>query len=112
MSNNDILFDKIRTETIKWIEGNKGRFEEERVIVEVVKNNIDGYSVVFDLNNCMAKIDINHPDFAPYRYVSFEVVAIVDNVSKLIYSWYDDDSTNIGEILFQLNKGIKYATNY
>lgn len=112
MNNNDILFDKIRTEIIKWIEDNKSRFVQERINVEVVHNNRDSYSGVFDFNNCMAEIDINQPDFAPYRYVSFEVVAIVDNVSKLIYSWYDDESTNIEEILFQLNKGIKYATNY
>lgn len=112
MHNNDILLNKIRTEIIKWIENNKSRFEEERINVEVVKNNRDSYSVVFDFNNCMAEIDINKPDFAPYRYVAFEVVAIVDNVSKLIYSWYDDDRTNIEEILFQLNKGIEYSTNY
>ena len=54
----------------------------------------------------MAEIDINKPDFAPYRYVSLEVTAIMDMTSKLIYSWYDDDSTNIEAILFQLNKGI------
>lgn len=112
MHNNDILFDKIRTEIIKWIEDNISRFEEERINVEVVNNNRDNYSVVFDFNNCMAEININQPDFAPYRYVSFEVVAIVDNESKLIYSWYDDDNTNIEEIIFQLNKGIEYATNY
>lgn len=111
MNNNDILFNKVRTEIIKWIEDNKSRFAEEKINVEVL-NNSDSYSVVFDFNNCMAEIDINQPEFAPYRYVSIEVVAIVDNTSKLIYSWYDDDSTTIKEILFQLNKGIKYASNY
>lgn len=112
MNNSDILFNKIKTEIIKWVEDNMEIFTEERIDVEEVNNNSDSYSVVFDLDNCMAEIDVNQPDFAPYRYVAFEVVAIVDDTSQLIYSWYDDDSTGIEEILFQLNKGIKYATDY
>ena len=112
MNSDYIFFDKIRTEIIKWIEDNKSRFEKERINLEVVNNNRYSYSVIFDFNNCMVEIDINQPDFAPYRYVSFEMVAIVDETPKLVYSWYDDDNTNIDEILFQLNKGIKYATMY
>jgi len=112
MNSSVILFNKIKTEIIKWVEDHISRFTEEKIDVKEVNNNSDSYSVVFDFDNCMAEIDVNQPEFAPYRYVSFEVVAVVDNTSKLIYSWYDNDSTGIEEILFQLSKGIKYATNY
>lgn len=111
MSNDD-LFDKIKAEIIMWLESNKGRFSEERIGIEEVNNYNEGYSIILDFDNCMAEIDVNQPDFAPYRYVALEVAAIVDDATQIVYSWYDNESAEIEEIILQLNKGINFAANY
>ncbi len=67
--------------------------------------------VEFDNDICMAEIVVEEATFAPYRYVSFEVVSIVESKVKIIYSWYDDETSMLIDIENELDKGIQFLTN-
>ncbi|MBF2630233.1 hypothetical protein IBB72_06590 [Listeria seeligeri] len=59
----------------------------------------------------MAEIVVEEATFAPCRYVSFEVVSIVESKVKIIYSWYDDETSMLIDIENELDKGIQFLTN-
>ncbi|EAC2412726.1 hypothetical protein AF435_14520 [Listeria monocytogenes] len=59
----------------------------------------------------MAEIVVENSNFAPYRFISFEVAAIIENQTAIIYSWYDNDNTSKQEIEDNLKKGIDYFIN-
>ena len=58
---------------------------------------------------CIGEIIVSNAEiFAPYRYVSFEVVKDVNGVAKYVYAWYDKDPDNLVDILKHLNDGIEF----
>lgn len=109
MQNN--IFNSIRLGIIAWLDSNIESIEENNIKVTIIKNEKDGYVVEFDNDICMAEIVVEEATCAPYRYVSFEVVSIVDSKVKIIYSWYDDETSMLTDIEKELDKGIQFLTN-
>ncbi|MBK1997116.1 hypothetical protein JI640_14500 [Listeria ivanovii subsp. londoniensis] len=109
MPNN--IFNSIRLGVIAWLDANKESIEENGIKVTIIKNKKDSYVVEFDNDICMAEIVVEEATYAPYRYVSFEVVSIVDSNVKIIYSWYDDETSVLTDIEKELDKGIQFLTN-
>ena len=54
----------------------------------------------------LSEIFVSEPDWAPYRYVSFEAAGMVNGAPKLVHFWYDGEETAIEEILENLNKAV------
>ncbi|MBC1483967.1 hypothetical protein HCJ52_13795 [Listeria sp. FSL L7-1485] len=109
MQNN--IFNSIRLGIIAWLDSNIESIEENDIKVTIIKNEKDGYVVEFDNDICMAEIVVEEATYAPYRYVSFEVVSVVDSKVKIIYSWYDDDTSMLTDIEKELDKGIQFLAN-
>lgn len=55
---------------------------------------------------------VAEPDFAPYRFVSFEAVAIVNGVHDIVHAWYDEGGTAIEDIIKNLNNAIDVVLGY
>ncbi|ELU8149647.1 hypothetical protein SD224_001569 [Listeria monocytogenes] len=60
----------------------------------------------------MAEIVVEEPTYAPYRYVSVEVVSLIDGTVKIIYSWYDDETSQWNDMEKELNKGIQFLNDF
>jgi len=105
-------FQTIKKEIISLVNANINKFKKQGVEIEEIKNSEDCYRIIFHFNNCMAQIIVDDHNFSPYRFVCFEVIGWIAEKSKIIYYFYDDSETDIEEILFQINKGFEFASNY
>jgi hypothetical protein len=79
-------------------------FEEEK--------SDERYRLALRFKNCIAEILVDKPYFAPYRYVSFQVYAVVNEKLDLAYYWYDQDGDQIDTILEQIGIGIQFSRYY
>ena len=87
----------------QWINRNRVDWIKKGIKVKRADNSD---SIVLDLEftNCLAQIVVENAEFAPYRYVSFQSVAISNETSP--YYWFDDNKTGIKTILNELDKAI------
>lgn len=79
---------------------------------EILVDKELSYRVVFELKNCMVQIIVDEPNFAPYENIAFEALGMKDDNIDNIYFWYDNGNESVSEILFQLNKGIKFVLDF
>ncbi|ELY8693649.1 hypothetical protein SOU83_000280 [Listeria monocytogenes] len=105
-------YSDIQLSVIKLIESKKEYLKKNNIKLTIIKNEKDGYVVELDNDTCMAEIVVEEPTYAPYRYVSFEVVSLIDGKVKIIYSWYDDETSQWNDIEKELNKGIQFLNNF
>ncbi|MBC1376151.1 hypothetical protein HCB45_12390 [Listeria sp. FSL L7-0091] len=105
-------YSDIRLSVIELIDSKKEHLKKNNIKLTIIKNEKDGYVVELDNDKCMAEIVVEEPACAPYRYVSFEVVSVVDGKVKTIYSWYDDETSQWNDMEKELNKGIQFLNNF
>lgn len=106
------LFVKVKEVVTQWIKDNEEKFKSKNIVIEIVENNKERLYVILNFGECMAAIVVAEPDFAPYRFVSFEVAAMENGISTMPYSWYDEEGNTIEEIIKNLDKAIDVALEY
>lgn len=111
MTTPDPLFEPIREAVCAWVEDVEKKYAGE-FRVERIQNKTDIFLVYFFLKECAAQVIVNDPEWAPYRYVGFEVFSIPGEKAKLVFSWYDSDEDDVDRIIQQLRAGMEYAVSY
>lgn len=106
------LFVKVKEVVTQWIKDNEEKFKSKNIVIEIVENNKERLYVILNFGEYMAAIVVAEPDFAPYRFVSFEVAAMENGISTVPYSWYDEEGNTIEEIVKNLDKAIDIALEY
>jgi hypothetical protein len=106
------LFVKIKEAVTQWIKDDDEKFKSKNIILEIVENNKERLYVILNFGECMAAIVVAEPDFAPYRFVSFEAAAMKNDIMTMPYSWYDEEGNTIEEIIKNLDKAIDIVLEY
>ena len=96
-------------ETIhKWFEEKQKEEYISKIKIEVVKDEADCFHVFFETLNCISELVVNESNFAPYRWVCFQVMSVKNSTnSSPVFSFYDNSLDTIEEIINQLNIGIE-----
>jgi hypothetical protein len=103
-------FVKVKEIVTQWIKDKEDILKN--VIIEIIENTDDRLYVILNFSECMAAIVVAEPDFAPYRFVSFEAGAIVNGNHNIVHAWYDEDGTTIDEVIKNLNNAIDVVLEY
>ena len=103
------LFVKVKECVAQWLKDNEDKFKSKNIMVEIVTNTEECLYLTLNFGGCMAAIVVAEPDFAPYRFVSFEAMRIVNGISDLLHFWYDEEGTTIEEIIENLDKAIEFV---
>ena len=106
------LFVKIKEAVTQWIKNNECKFKSINIMIEIVENSEERLSAILNFGNCMASIVVAEPDFAPYRFVSFEVVAMENGIATMPYSWYDESGNTIEKVIENLEKSVNIVFEY
>lgn len=75
--------------------------------VQVLTDSPNGLRVHFETENALAELIAGDGAYTPYRFVSFAVVDVRQDVTaEPVFCFYDDESHTIGEILRELDRGL------
>lgn len=105
-------FVEVREAVAQWLNRNQGKLEKNNILAEILKDNKSCLRVELNFGELLAEILVEEPDFAPYRYVSFQAVDIINGVPQMVYSWYDEEGNTIEEIIKNLDKAIDVVFGY
>lgn len=109
---NLLPFIEVREAIAQWLDSNQEKLEKNNISAEILKDNKSCLRVELNFGELLAEILVEEPDFAPYRYVSFQAGDIINGVPQMVYSWYDEEGNTIKEIIKNLDKAIDVALEY
>lgn len=90
--------------TIKYVEYN-GK-------VDVLIDDINCFRAIIEWEKCIGEIIVDYPDFAPYRFISFNILASDSEEAKSIYYWLDKDGDSLDFIRAKICEGLEVAEKY
>ena len=103
-----MVFNEIIQVIHNWFEHLQKEEYASNMRIEVVKDEADCFHVFFETLNYISELMVHEPYFAPYRWVSFQVMSVKKPVSSSpVFTYYDSSSDTTEEMICQLNKGIK-----
>jgi len=101
------LFVEIKEAISKWIKGNNEELRNNDILIEMLKDDRNCLRIGLDFGEILAEILVVKPDFAPFRYVSFQAVGLVNGIPDLLHFWYDNEESTIEDIINNLDKSIQ-----
>lgn len=101
-------FDKVLNAIHKWFNNIKVNYSS-KIIIEIIQDNDLMLHVFFETETRISELIVNQPYFAPYRYVSFIVMDIKQELPEPVFCYYDNNSCTIDDIINKLNSGIEAA---
>ena len=73
---------------------------------QVLTDREDSLRVILETENAMAELIVAQADFAPYRFVSFQILDIRRELRDgPVFCYYDNEGSTIDEILRELDRG-------
>lgn len=76
---------------------------------EVLRDDTDGLRIVWETATHLAELLVCRGEYAPYRYVSFQLLDIRRDVDQAnVFSYYDGEDSTTEEILNALGQSIAY----
>ncbi len=75
---------------------------------EVLRDDPDGLRIIWETKTHLAELIVSRGEYAPYRFVSFQILNILREPDQaLVYSYFDSVDSTMGEILTALDRGIE-----
>lgn len=96
----------------EWYKAAKPALMSSCEQIEEVSMSNDLLRVILYFHDCAGEIIVCEPGFAPYRFFSFEVIAIENETVRHVAFWHDKEKDNADDILRMLDAGINFVTNY
>lgn len=76
---------------------------------EVLRDDPAGLRVIWETKTHLAELIVCRGEYAPYRFVSFQVLDLRrEVVQSPVYSYFDGEDSTTDEILTALDRGIEH----
>lgn len=107
-----MTFDTVMITTCDWVKSIENKYKTQ-IKTEIIENTDVLFRVIFETEHNLAELIVGEPDFAPYRFVSFLVFSAKHlSESEPIFSYYDNETSTIEEIISQLSNGINVLISH
>lgn len=107
-----MTFDNVMTTAFDWVKSIENKYKAQ-IKAEIIEHTDILYRVIFEAEHSLAELIVGEPDFAPYRYVSFLVYSSKhSSEASPLFSYYDNETSTIEEIIAQLNNGINVLISH
>ena len=101
---------QIKRNILEWLTQSEGSVYTTSFEFEIVENKEDRLFVNLTFEHCLAMIAVGKPEGAPFKFVEFDVLSIIDG--SRVFNFYDTDDTTQAEVIEQLNKGVGICSRY
>ncbi|MBR1675053.1 MAG: hypothetical protein IJ703_08855 [Eubacterium sp.] len=79
---------------------------------DIVIDNDCCFRTIIEWEKCMGELIIEEAEFAPYRYISFNILSsIIDEITPIFY-WYDSENDSLETIINRIKEGVLIAFKY
>ena len=76
---------------------------------EVLRDDPDGLRIIWETGTHLAELIACRGEYAPYRFVSLQVLDLRREVDQFpVYSYFDSEDSTTDEILTALDRGIEH----
>ena len=82
------------------------------ITVDIVTDTLLNYFIVFEKENYFAEIIVGKDEYAPYKFVYFDMIWVNDKIPEILYIWFDNEETTIQDIIENINKALDYFITY
>ena len=70
------------------------------------------YRAIIELENCMGELIVDVPEYAPYRYVNFNILSTIAHEKSTVFCWYDSKSNSLENITNKIKEGLEKAFQF
>lgn len=75
---------------------------------EVLRDDPDGLRIIWETGIHLAELIVSRGEFAPYRFVSFQILDLRRDMDQAsVYIYFDGEDSTMDEILTALDRGIE-----
>lgn len=75
---------------------------------EVLRDDPTGLRIVWETTTHLAELIVSRGEYAPYRFVSFQILDPRRDMDQAsVYSYFDGEDSTMDEILTALDRGIE-----
>ncbi len=99
---------EIKKEIKSLIKRKNELFRLNNITVDIVTNTLLNYFVVFEKENYFAEIIIGKEEYAPYKFIYFDMIGGENPPPKTLYTWFDNEKTTIQDIIENIDKALDY----
>lgn len=78
---------------------------------EILRDDPDGLRIIWETRTHLAELIVCRGEFAPYRFVSLQVLDLRRDLEQApVYSYFDGEDSTMDGILTALDRGIDHMT--
>ncbi len=113
--NDDTFLNEIIIQTKNTVTEKLCRYPDKSYKLEVVKDTKNCCRIIIEWKKCMGELLVDNPDFAPYRYVSFNIAAVDStdtDADSVVYCWLDSEGDSMEDIKQRIIMGLEAGFNY
>lgn len=88
------------------------KYSNESYNQDIVIDNDFCFRTIIEWEKCMGELIIEEAEFAPYRYVSFNVLSSITEGITPIFYWNDSEDDSLETIINRLKEGLLIAFKY
>lgn len=75
---------------------------------EILRDDPDGLRIIWETGIHLAELIVSRGEFAPYRFVSFQILDLRRDMDQAsVYIYFDGEDSTMDEILTALDRGIE-----
>ena len=78
------------------------------VNIETLIDNEKCYRVILETDKLLGELRVEHDEYAPFRFVIFEVYSVLYDNNDPIFLWYDNEKNNLADILNNIKRGLEF----
>ena len=88
------------------------KHSSESYTQDIIIDNDFCFRTIIEWKKCMGELIIEKAEFAPYRYVSFNVLSSVTEENTSIFYWNDSENDSLETIITRIKEGLSIAFEF
>ena len=79
---------------------------------DIIINDNNCFRTIIEWEKCMGELLVEKAEFAPYRYVIFNIFSIITEEITPVFCWYDSENDSLETIIKKIKEGLLMGFKY
>ena len=88
------------------------KYPIESYKLDIIINDESCFRTIIEWKKCIGELIIEEAEYAPYRYIRFNILSSVTEEITPIFCWYDSERDSLETIINKIKEGLLVAFEY